>query len=77
MDETASDSKEANMASRNGDASESVVTSTRQINGQIFVGGAETPLLYRSRDKLKKIETGRLYSPQEAEALGMWGALLS
>jgi hypothetical protein len=37
----------------------------------IFIGGAETPVLYRSRTKLKRMAAGRLYSLEEADTLGM------
>jgi hypothetical protein len=37
----------------------------------IFTGGAETPVLYRSRTKLKRMAAGRLYSLEEADTLGM------
>jgi hypothetical protein len=37
----------------------------------IFIGDAETPVLYRSRTKLKRMAAGRLYSLEEADTLGM------
>jgi hypothetical protein len=40
-------------------------------NEEIFIGGAETPVLYRSRTKLKRMAAGRLYSLEEADTLGM------
>jgi hypothetical protein len=40
-------------------------------NEGIFIGGAETPVLYRSRTKLKRMAAGRLYSLEEADTLGM------
>jgi hypothetical protein len=39
-------------------------------NGGIFIDGAEAPVLYRSRTKLKRMAAGRLYSLEEADTLG-------
>ncbi len=46
-------------------------SSEKTQNERIFIGGAEAPVLYRSRTKLKRMASGRLYSHEEADTLGM------
>jgi len=38
---------------------------------QVFISGSKTPVMYRSREKLERIATGRLCTPEEADSLGM------
>ena len=42
----------------------------QSLKDRVFIGGSETPIMYRSKEKLRRVATGRLYSPEEAEALG-------
>jgi hypothetical protein len=46
------------------------VLSASKKEKKIFMCGSETPLMYRSKEKLKRMATGRLYTHEEAENLG-------